>query len=366
MQKRPFTLSVSSYNTYIECGEKYRLHYVERLRPMTSMSWLTFGSAFDEGANALALKIGDPYLLSDKVLKRLFSEPTEFIKKDYDGELLSPEIKASLLERAKTLGYPGDSIDALIERCFEKGFKNISEVQREVLTLACYESLKVKLFLMLDAFQSKILPMIEKVEGVQQFISWTDEKGFNYRGVLDLPAVIKGHGPLIADNKTSSNPFQDYPEASVRNSMQLAVYAKVTGKTKGAYFVFDKQIKKNRIRTCFSCGVISANSRVKTCDAKLQTQRCGGDFTDTIKPECAVTIVIDDIAQEEMNICQSALTSVSEGIAAEVYPKNLKACRKTYGFGPSAYEVLCPYFNKCRKNSNEGLKQLPPEKEYKK
>lgn len=367
------TLSVSGYNLYTECGEKYRLQNIEKLRPIVNMSWFIYGNAFDEGANTILL--GRPDLAkvnAQKVLARIFKEPTEFIKKDYDGELLNEVTKANLLERAKADGYPGESIDALVERCFDKGYKNLSDRQREALTQACYESLREKLFLMLDAFERQIMPMIISVEGVQTKIAWTDDKGHAYRGVLDLPADIVGYGPLVADNKTSSNPAQDYPENSVRESMQLAVYAKVTGKSKGAYFVFDKQIRKNRVKVCQKCSN-EAVTTAKTCnvnttevvEGKVKKVRCDGEWTETIKPECIVTIRIDDISDEQKNLCQSALTSVADAIAANVYPKNLKSCVKTFGFGERAYEVKCPYYNKCRFNSDEGLKKSEYKKEVK-
>ena len=355
-------LSVSSYNTYTECPKKFENQFIKGIRPITQPSALIFGSAVDKGLNSLLLGEDNPFEACQKELRRCLTEQTEFLPSDYDGELLDEKTKMDLLKKCRELGYKGENIDSLVSTLLSKPFKELSENQRKALALCCFESLKEKAKLMLEAYETKVLPLIDRVEGVQQKIEWEDSEGNKFVGVLDLPADVKGFGPLIADNKTASNPHRDYGPECVKHSFQLAVYAGATGKTRGGYFVLDKNIKKNRVKTCARCGHTSTG-RHKTCDAELPPEslhnpepyyvRCNGEWIETIRPEVSVIIRIDDIPMEEIQIAQSAMSDVARAVKSGNFPKNLKQCRVMYG----TKEVRCPYYEYCRNGSMEGLKK---------
>lgn len=361
-------LSISGYNTYMECPAKFELHYIQKLRPIVQPSYFVFGSAVDSGLNAL-LKPSDidPYEAAAKELERLKNEIVEFLPTDYDGEII--EDKAELLKQIQALGYKGDDVDGLVQALQAKPFSSLSEMQRKALALCNYESLRVKARLMIDAYRKRILPLINETTDVQKELRWVDDKGNAFVGVVDGIFDIKGQGILIGDNKTSGNPRRDYAPDSVRSSFQLGMYSKVEGIKKAAYFVMGKQLKKNRVKTCSVCGNDGTGKRHKTCDAIVPASiqglnppsdvRCNGEWTETIKPEVEIHIVIDDLSPQEQELGQKALTNVAESIKAGCFPQNLKSCRQK--FGPR--ESVCPYYNYCRNGSTEGLiKKVDDEK----
>ncbi len=365
---KPRALSVSAYNLFVECGHKFYLERILGISPVVQMSFLVFGTAVDKGCNALLANESEDKAIEicNQELQRLLTQPFDFIPDDYDGELIDIDegTSADLLKKCKALGYPGDNIHELAQTLQEKGYEGRSENQNKAYSLLCHASLKIKAALAIRAYLLHVMPLITKVEGIQLEINWEDEKGNKYKGYLDAPVELKGHGPLIGDNKTSGNVFRDYPPDSVRKSFQLAIYAGVTGKTRGAYFVMDKKIKKNRIKTCDKCANISSSThktcpveRPETIDGKVKTVRCNGNWNETIDPECNITVVVDDIPEEQIAISQRALTSVSECVKAGVFPMNLESCTTTYGFGPTAKTVKCGFYDYCRSGSMNGLIQ---------
>jgi hypothetical protein len=357
-KERSYPLSVSAYVLYMECAFKFFLERILGLRPIVQMSYLVFGTAVDKGCNVLLAggSILEACQTLESELNRLLHEPFDFIADDYDGELLDEHIKESLLNKMKELGSKSDNVDEIASVLMSRGYTGRVGNQNKALAILCHASLLVKGMLALRAFELQVLPMITKVEGVQVEINWKDEKGNSFKGFLDVPAELKGYGSVIGDNKTSSNALRDYGPDSVRKSFQLAIYAGVTGKTKGAYFVMEKKIKKNRVKTCVECGNVSVSTH-KTCNAETEGKRCGGEWTETVDPECKITIVVDDIPKDQIDISQKALTSVAEAVKAGCYPMNLNSCTKTYGFGDKAFEVRCPFYNYCRTGSMEGLKK---------
>lgn len=340
-------LSISSVQTYLECPRKFKLSYIDRIRPVIQPSYFVFGSAVDKGLNALLEDKGSPLAACDEELKRLVIEQIEFFPIDYDGELLDEATKTVLLGKCRELGFKGDSVDTLVAQLIPRQGE-LKDSQRKALALCCAASLREKAKLMFDAYRKRVLPLIGRVESVQQEIRWRDANGNEFVGILDLPAEIEGHGSLIADNKTTSRPYES---DSVRTSPQLAIYAKVTGKTKAAFFVMEKMIRKNRLKTCSKCGNDGTGKRFKTCDAIVDGDRCGGEWTETIRPEVNIQVIVDDIPQSEMNIVQESMTGVAEAIKAGAFPKNIKACEVRFG----AKKSRCPYHQYCRSGDMEGL-----------
>lgn len=348
--KKP--LSISSYSLYMECPAKYEIQKIQRLQPVHTMSYFIFGSAVDKALNALLLNEGDPYEIADLELDRIMNEEVDFLPNDYDGEIIPDEEKKLLLTVCKTIGYKGEDIDSLASTLLGKPYKERSVGQKTALARLVVESLRVKARLMIDAYKRKVLPMIDKIESVQNELKWTDEKGQEFIGIPDKRVTLRGYGSLIGDNKTSSNPQRDYDQNSVKRSMQLSIYTKIEGVDKAAYFALGKNLKKNRVKTCSECGNDGTGKRHKTCDAILDDGlRCDGEWNETIKPEVEVHIVIDKINPEEQAISQRALSNVAESIAKGCFPQNLKACVQK--FGPK--ESVCPYYNYCRNGSREGL-----------
>lgn len=345
--KRP--LSISSYNTYVECPFKYKMDKIERLRPKRQPSYFIFGSAVDRGLNAMLLEDGSPLEACEDELVRLITTDIEFLPMDYDGEIIDDVTKKKLLEVVKTFGYTGDDVDSLVSSLFAKGQENLSDNQRKALALCCTASLKAKAKLMLDAYKRHVMPTIRKVESVQKELRWVDAHGNEFIGVVDM--IADG---VVRDNKTASRP---YDSDAVRTSAQLAIYTRVLNKDRAGFFVMEKMIRKNRVKTCKECGNDGTGKRHKTCDRVLSVgQRCNGEWSETIKPEVAIQFLTDVVPKHEQDITQEALTGVAESIKAGCFPKNLKSCRVKYG----TKEVKCPYFEFCRTGSKHGLVKLEP------
>lgn len=354
-------LSISSYSRFMENPAKYNLHYNKRIRPIYKMSYFVFGGCVDKGINAaLGLhKEIEPYNITEEALKKsLLDGKTEFITNDYDGELISDKRKEEMLKELKKYGYKGDDVDVLAKSLLKKPFTELSENQRYALGLCCYESLRVKAFLMLDAFQNKIAPKLKNAEDIQKELIWTDDDENTFTGFIDFRTEFMGK-QYLADNKTSSNTERDYPDGCVENSIQLGAYAGQTGDTDAVYFIFDKRIKKNRIRICVSCETQAKNPRVRTCDKELDGKRCGGEFEHSIKPECEVVYKTGKISREEKNFIQKTLTEAANLIKAGIFPHNYDNCKpKMYG----DKEVKCPYYNYCRTGDMTGLEMVPETK----
>ncbi len=357
MENKAKPLSISAYKTYIENPAKYFIEYVLGIRPIVQMSYLTFGSAVDKACTALLEKKGDAYEIADKELKKMLTDPIEFIKSDYDGELLDEATKEKLLKIAVGVGYKGNDIDSLIGSLLEKPYNQLSGGQRIVLSGACYEVLKVKAFLMLDAYKQQVLPYLTDVQDVQKVYNWTDSQGNSFIAIADFRAKFKGMS-CMSDNKTSSNPYRDYDEKSAEKSIQLITYCSQSKDETAAFFVMSKQIKKNRVKTCQKCGHIASSSH-KTCPAEVDKVRCDGEWSHTIRPEAEIIIRTGAISEIEKQFTQKALTETANAIKAGIFPHNLEACQPVmYG----TKEVKCPYYDFCRTGCMDGLKTKPERK----
>lgn len=351
MKEKRKPISVSAYNTFIECPQKFKLERIDGIRPIVQMSYFKFGSAIDKALNSLLLGQKDAFEICCRELDKMFNEPTEFLTSDYDGELLSDEVKADLLKSVKECGYQGNDVDSLANALLAKPYICLSDKQKKALTECCVASLKAKARLMIDGYQKHILPKLTEVKDVQKEFRWADEFGNEFVGVIDFTAKFNGV-EVTADNKTSSNPFRDYGEDSVKYSVQFSCYSNQTKLNRAAYFVISKHIKKNRVKVCSKCKYVGKGSHT-TCNAEIDGERCKGEWIVSIEPEADISVRLEEIDLEEQKIVQSALSDVANAVAAGAFPKNLKSCRTKYG----EKTVLCPYYSYCRGGSMNGLKK---------
>jgi hypothetical protein len=356
--KKP--LSISAYGTYSECPTKFKLHYVDRIRPVTQMSYFIFGSAVDKMLNALLTGDGDPMVACNQEMARLLTEEVEYLATDYDGELLSDEAKAVLIKGCLKHGYKGDDIDALVSGLISKPFNELSQNQKKALSLCCYASLLMKAGLMLEAYKAKVLPKLSNIGNVQKEYRWQDVAGNEFIGIIDFTATFNGW-EITGDNKTAGNPERDYTQDSVRTSIQFSAYQPQTGKSHAAYFVMSKMMRKNRVKTCSVCENDGTGKRHKLCDAEVAGTRCNGEWIETVRPEADVLIRVDEVPSEEQAIVQKAMSGVAEAVKCGAFPENLRACKKQYG----TKTVYCAYYNYCRNGSMDGLEHKPEEKDKK-
>ena len=133
--------------TFLQCGEKYRLHYIERLRSPILASPLFLGKSFDEALNVLLLRkkpleklteedkelVGlDPHEVLDKELTRTELNGKEihipdyiyckYYNKDFDPELLEEEDLMMINSTADELGF--EHFDLEICKEFVQDCKN--------------------------------------------------------------------------------------------------------------------------------------------------------------------------------------------------------------------------------------------------
>jgi len=341
-------LSHSSYGKYVTCPRAFKYHYLDKVRPVANPSSLIFGSAVDRALNSIVMGEGDELKVLEKELNKLAADDVEFHKNDYDAELLDEATMSALQEKCDAIAGQKLELETLIPILIDRPVDGLSKKQRQVLAACCIASLKVKAELMLEAYKRVVMPNIKRVVSSQEFINWKDEKGNDFTGVLDLVVDLDGHGEIPADNKTAS---RAYELDAVAKSTQLAIYSKVTGKSKAAFFVMDKTIKKNRIKICKSCGFNGTGGRHKTCNNEIESKRCDGEWQETIQPEASIQIIVDDVPEKVQQITMEALSETAELIKANIFPRNLNACDNQYG-------RPCPYREFCWRGDKSGLKKF--------
>ncbi len=119
--------------------------------------------------------------------------------------------------------------------------------------------------------------------------------------------------------------------------------------------VFNKTVRKNRTKTCSSCGSNGTGKRHATCDAVIDGSRCHGEWDQTVTPEIIPQILIDDIAPETVEMVQEAFAQTEKLIEAGVFPRNLGACGKQFG-------KPCEFINLCWNGSMQGLRKRESKK----
>jgi hypothetical protein len=330
-------ISYSSYDLWMTCPHKYKLQKLDKIVPVFTGSALPFGNAADKLFNDILLgKPEEGMQAALKELHRVVTSPTTFDPRDYDGDLLDISAKEEVAEKMRAVGWKGSNVDQTAKVLFDKQAKgSMSANERKALALLCEASLTEKLKLMRDGYLKHVMPMIDRVESVQEYVK---------RGILDARIKFKGSSKsVLSDNKTASQP---YAEDAVRVSVQLAGYGAETG----AYIVMNKVIKKNRTKECSVCGHNGTGKRHATCDAIVKDARCNGEWIETITPEVIPQVIIDDIPQSTRDLVEGAYQEVDKGIANQVFPRNLKNCQKQYG-------RPCEYINLCWNGDMSGLRK---------
>lgn len=339
MSERKKHLSYSGYSTYVTCAYKYDLQYNQKIKPENTPFHLVFGGAVDKTLNdILEGKNKEQALLhAGKELFRIFKEKVSFESSDFDHELISELTEKTIFKKLAHYGWKGSSLKDLGETLFsniQMGDELSKNQLRALRYLVFYSSLE-KISLIIDAFNDYVLPRIDEVVSVQEYVK---------RGILDFKAKFRGvEGVVVCDNKTAS---RDYPTDAVLNSVQLAGYGAETG----AYIVFNKTVRKNRTKECSICKKNGTGQRHKTCDAVTSGIRCGGEWTETITPEVIPQIIIDQVPEHNRVMVEQAYQDTEKLIESKVFPKNLNSCGQQYG-------RECPYINLCWKNNMTGLKK---------
>ena len=289
-------LSHSASQTYIDCSEKYRLNYVDKIRPNTIPSFFFFGKKVESGLDVLLLRkkknlTEEELELSKRCPKEVFDQ--DFKNVEINGDILDPRYTDRVV-------YFKSDFDASI----------LTDEDEELLLEGMNEgwvSLRRKAHMMIDAYEKEVLPEIEEVFSLQKEIILPNEDGDYIIGYEDFQAKFKDGVTYICDNKTSSKP---YKKDSVRLSEQFSPYSEYERNNNCAYIVIEKKI---RVR----------------------------------EPRVRISIIKDEVQESTKEAVFENFDIVLDGIKNNEYHKNYDSC----GFGA----IRCPYFNYCRTGDMKGL-----------
>lgn len=383
-------LSHSGRAKYLQCGHSFKLHYLEKYRPVTLSSALAFGSAVDEALNWMlgAAKGNSAALeMAIQVFNQKWEQGQNSARETVDMPL-NPDLKYSrydfdsdLLEKSdwrEIFKYDGKYFETKTrvdeEMKAGKEWLDIDLEIRSVLNYANWLCLQKKGRLLLTAYYNEILPQIKDVLAVQMNVELDDGAGNILNGVID--AVVRLHDDriIVLDNKTSS---QEYAEDSVAGSEQLATYYAILNifnedpehawkhNVDGAgYAVMSKKLIKDVTKVCKSCGHTATGAH-KKCDNIIDISmtgpgtgkdvRCNGEWNKTVKFDVKTQFITGNISEEYATGVLENASTVKACIELGLFPKNFSACQSMFG-------SPCPYILKCHSGSNKGLIKLEDKK----
>lgn len=336
------------------CEQSYKLHYIDKIRPTTTTSALIFGSALDNGLNTLLLtkdlvlaketfeqhfkynKINDVEIYVPTSLQLVYKDT------DFDHDILSETDVECLKKEIETLGLPASSDYLSTYKKIKKDKTVFGDNGVIYYNYASWLSLRQKGILMLEGYNTKIVPKLTKIHLVQHEFKLENSQGDSVIGVIDLVADVEGHGTVILDNKSAARPYES---DSVRTSEQLSMYMHAIGDDfntrKAGYIVALKNVNKNKVKICKTCFYNSSNSAHSTCPAIVDDVRCKGEFTITTRPEINFQLIIDDISMKKEESVIATADVVNTKISSGVFNKcDIKQCENWFG-------QKCCYYNLC-------------------
>jgi hypothetical protein len=320
MSKKGIQLSHSASQKFLECGMKYKLHYIDRIRPVKLGSALFFGGAVDEALNVLlgAKKKIVTYDFDESVsvlqhaldefdtqwVKQLENPNIEYFKSDIDLSVLLDIDLEAISEFDKEV----ENHEEFLEECFAilKAKDTMSEEDQLLYNRIAWHCLYRKGLMLIEAYNNDILPQIHTVFDIQKKVELPDDHGNNLIGYIDaiVSFIDAPDKKVVLDNKTSSKPYKD---DSVAESPQLATYCEHEGLDTASYAVVEKAIRKR--------------------DPRTRTQ-----------------LIIDKIPEKTFDKTFEEYDNVLEGIENEEFDKNYES--GCYSFGRP-----CDYYHYCRSNA---------------
>jgi hypothetical protein len=326
-------LSHSAMNKFLACGESYRLHYVERVRPKEVGSSLPFGSA-----------IGKTF---EYILK---GEKSEDFANDYEYFDYQWSFQTINDELVNIQTYPN-----LVYSKYDLDYDLLTNDEKKLSpNLQSWNSLRHKGHLIIDSFKKNLLPKIKKVYSTEEFIELENNDGDSSIGYADCVVDIEGYDkPVILDFKTAA---WEYELESVQRSVQLSQYLHVLSEKYNTrlagYAVFLKNMEKNRTKFCIKCGFDGSAGKFKTCNNEIGGKRCNGDWKETLRPECKMQLIVDVLPQETEDFIIGNIENVNNAIKNQVFVKNVDNCWNT------KYNRPCEYVNLCWKKDLAEYKKL--------
>lgn len=358
-------LSHSSVRLYSQCGRKYKLRYIDGYKPKTTSGALLFGSALDSSLNVLleTKDLSQAIKTFDKTFHFNFINEVgtylpdttlvTYAKSDFDADLLTEVDRKKFNEKLYEYALHEDKSleDAyvfLLDKKEQHGFNGLSDNEKKLLNLANWLCLYRKGLIMLNGYNEKVMPKIKNVLAVQKQVELENQEQDKLVGYIDMILEMDDGKRYVMDNKTST---KEYEQDSPSHSQQLILYYHITKeeyKLDGAGFiVMYKLILKNKTKKCSVCGNDGTGKRHKSCDAEINGKRCGADWIETIRPEANIQIITNSIPEAAEDLVLETFDEANLGIKNQSFSPNLQACVQ----GP----IICEYYNKCWKGSNEDL-----------
>jgi len=357
-------LSHSASNQFMDCPTKWKFHYVDKLRSKTQHAALAFGSAVDAAITSL-LKKGEKkpedvfsyfWRFQDINGKQTYLPTSTIIvyaESDYDEELLSEDDITKLREEFK-IDNPLLEIKKVYEEKNYLGFDNLPEDRKKLLNYGNWLSLHKKGLLMIEAVKQKVVPKIKKLHGTQVYCKLENDAGDMVVGYADMVAEWEGYDePIIFDFKTSA---KDYAVDSVLTSPQLTLYVHSLSSSykntrRAGYIVLNKNVRKNRIKTCKTCNYVNEGTNHKTCNNILESGiRCNSEWDSKLDPKIHVQLVIDLIPEKTEDIVLENFDYINASIKNGVFHRNFSSCVKAYG--------KCTFYNLCYRDDKSDLVKL--------
>lgn len=364
-------LSNSQRDLYLQCGKKYYFRYIKKMRTRAKGSALFFGSAFDKAT-------GD--LLESKDLAKARISFTEawmnqesnynckFAKADYVEKILNGDDIAKLTACVDSLNHSkalqdykehGNILKVVsdIKKMSDNTFlRDLTKEEAQYLHFANVLSMNRKGLLMLESFNTYILPHITNVVGTQVKIAITHPLGHEITGYIDLLCNMAGYklpngrvlepdDLVVADVKSAGAMYWDKLD-DLTGSPQLDTYLsspevqsiKTTNLI--AYYATAKQISTLEESFCKSCGN-KKNSSHKTCNAEHNGKRCGGEWDLKQTHYVDSKIVIGERNIDDAGLILEDYENVLTGIQHGVFARNRDACDN--------YGQICEFKSICGK-----------------
>lgn len=361
MENKTTRLSHSAASKFQFCPTAYRMHYIDKLRTVTTTGALLFGSAIDVALTALVKGEANIEDVFEKAWtnveindgKTYLPTCTKVVYSDSDGDkdLLHPHIKLEL-QRLYGKDWEED-LNKIIQKKKIIGFKFIKKEEKELLNFYNWHCLYRKGILMINAVRKEILPHFKEILGTQVYVELKNDNNDTVIGYADLVAKWKNNPkPIVFDWKTSSI---DYEEDSVLVSPQLSLYVHALSSQfedtrQAGFIVLHKRIIKNKKKVCASCGYDGSGARHKTCSAVIEGKRCDGAWTETIDPQVKIQVIINEISKTTEDLILDNIDSINVAIKTGNFTRNLGSCISHFG--------KCSFYDKCYRGSDDGLVKL--------
>lgn len=318
-------LSISAYKRFMLCPKFYDYYDNKGERPDQLSSPLVIGTIVDQ-------VVMDSFTGKETDFRQLIipylSKRIEFKPDDLDMDYVNIEVVKGY---AQKLGWSGSDIETALKD-FIKNQKELSENQYEVLALATWQSIDVKIEAMLEAFNKWIRPKIKRVISVQEHLN--DEITHGY---LDFVAETNDGKIVLFDLKTSKNA---YDNEAVLVSPQLSLYAAMKNVKYAGYIVLTKTLSKNKNKACSTCTFKETGGNRKKCPS------CKTDLTFKVKPTSYAQYLVSKVSTYNKELTKEAMYETIKCIDNGVFPRNLNNCKWIFG-------APCQYINKCWKQGEK-------------